>query len=197
LAIEEIKNYIKDKVEEKVQEVLRRANLVKKREISQAEKKLDMWIKEQTKAFLREKISLIAQYKARTYREISLEETKLKERLWVDFFTALKERIRLLRSNRQKYSSLLLRMIKSAYPYCSCGTSLLVHPEDVSLVRDLVKMHCNDLDISVRPDDSVCMGVVVVDKDEKSKINYDMLTILDAEAQRIKTYFFSKLMKRY
>jgi len=196
LGIEQIKNYIKDKVEEKVQDVLRRAHLVKEREISQAKKKLDLWIEEQTKAFMREKISLIAQYKARTYREMSLEETKLKEQLWIDFFAAVKERVESLRSDHQKYTTLLLRFMESARKYYSNGVNVLVNPNDVSLMKDLIEMHYKGVDISVFPESSVRIGFVLVDKDRGAKVNYDILTILDAERERIKMYFFSKLMDK-
>ncbi len=196
MGIEQIKNYIKDKVEEKVQDVLRRAHLVKEREISQAKKKLDLWIEEQTKAFMREKISLIAQYKARTYREMSLEETKLKEQLWIDFFAAVKERVESLRSDHQKYSTLLLRFMESARKYYSNGVNVLVNPNDVSLMKDLIEMHYKGVDISVFPESSVRIGFVLVDKDRGAKVNYDILTILEAERERIKMYFFSKLMDK-
>ncbi len=196
MGIEQIKNYIKDKVEEKVQDVLRRAHLVKEREISQAKKKLDLWIEEQTKAFMREKISLIAQYKARTYREMSLEETKLKEQLWIDFFAAVKERVESLRSDHQKYTTLLLRFMESARKYYSNGVNVLVNPNDVSLMKDLIEMHYKGVDISVFPESSVRIGFVLVDKDRGAKVNYDILTILDAERERIKMYFFSKLMDK-
>ncbi len=196
MGIEQIKNYIKDKVEEKVQDVLRRAHLVKEREISQAKKKLDLWIEEQTKAFMREKISLIAQYKARTYREMSLEETKLKEQLWIDFFAAVKERVESLRSDHQKYTTLLLRFMESARKYYSNGVNVLVNPNDVSLMKDLIEMHYKGVDISVFPESSVRIGFVLVDKDRGAKVNYDILTILEAERERIKMYFFSKFMDK-
>ncbi len=196
MGIEEIKDYIKKKVDEKVEEILRRANLVKEREISQAKKSLEEWIEEETKAFMREKIALVAKYKAKMYREVALERTRLQEEIWQDFSSRLKKKINEVRNDATVYSSFLLKCLSKAYEHCrGRSVELRVNPEDVDLMRRIIGAHYPDCQVKVSSDEGVSLGVILEDPENKTRINYDLVALMEAEKERMKTFLFKEIEK--
>ncbi len=194
MGIEQIKDHIRNTVDEKVKEILRRANLVRDREIDQAKKKASSWVQQQIKAFLREKITLIAKYKARTYKDLFLERTKVEEEIWEDFLQGLRGKINSLRTEkRDKYISLLLRCLRSAVECCKGRIKIYVNPEDVDLMTNLVETHYKHLESAIIPDKRISAGLIVKDDSDMVSISYDLLEILDVRSGEIKRYLFSKL----
>ncbi len=189
MAIDEIKNYIQGKVDKEAQELIRRANLVKEREISQAKKRLEEWLSEATKEFMKEKIALVATYKSRTFKEISLEKTRLYEELWQDFLGELKIKLREVTTTK-RYRDILLKMVMNVLSSNDCQIEVLVRKEDVGIFEEVKNDRLTILEADI-------LGGIILRKPAQGLVlNYSFDEILATKQQALKSMFIGRLGER-
>ncbi len=186
MAIDEIKDYIQEKVDKEAQELIRRANLVKEREISQAKRRLEEWLSEAAKEFMKEKIALVATYKSRTFKEISLERTRLYEELWQDFLGELKMRLRETAATN-RYRDILLKIAANALSSSGDQLEVFVREEDVGI---FCKVKDDRLTISTA---DIIGGIILKSPAKGLVLNYSFDEILTTKQQTLKSMFIERL----
>ena len=193
MGVEELKKYIKDKVESQVEELLRRARLVRERELSQAKVQLEQWKEAKMREFIHEKIALVARYKAKAYKEMTLALSQTKEEIWQDFYPRLRRALVELKSDQGKYSQILLRLLNNGITTCQSEVVIKIHSEDVELLQRVLEAHYKDCRSQILPDDSIEFGLIVLQPQSGISIRLDLDAILEANAGWIKRELFNQL----
>ena len=186
MAIDELKNHILEKAEKDAQELIRRANLVRDRELSQAKKRLEEWLSEAAKEFMKEKIALVSTYKSRTFKEISLEKTKLYDELWNDFLIELKNRLKQLSTN-ERYRSTILAIVIKTLSDVPDVLEVFVKADDISIFDNL-----KDSRIKVSEAD-IMGGLLLKPHGQNVVLNYSFDEILKIKEPALKSIFIEAI----
>ncbi len=193
MGVNELKKYIKDKVEKQVEEILRRANLVKERELSQAKAQLKEWQEAKMREFLHEKIALVARYKAKAYKEMTLALSQTKEEIWQDFYPRLRQAMLSVKSDQGRYSQILLRLLNHAMPKCQGDAVVRIHPADAELLQRVIQAHYQDCTLRIQVDDSVEFGIIMEAPESGILIRLDLEAMLEANLDALKRELFNRL----
>ncbi len=184
MAVEEIKKAISQKVENQVQQIRRRAELVAKREKELAERRLQDWLEEAERKFLREKLELISLNRASLNKELRLLEGRVRSEIWQVFWTQFVQELSKVR-NVEGYENWLENLWNNISEGQKFSLNRLrCNPYDVEKIRKFCKNK------EIISDESIKAGFILEDETAKMRLDLTVVAIVENRIQYLKKRFW-------
>ncbi len=194
-------DHIRNKLRAEINDLLKRAQRVRERDIQKAKQELEEWIDEQNKKMVREKIRAISRKRASAMKQLRLEKEQVYERLWQEFESELK--FALSKSYRDEhYIRLIFSVIgKVKSEFGVADARLLFNNNDREFfeanweqIRSTFGSMFSSCNMEIGESIDMSGGVIIEEKHTKKRFVFSFDAVIEAERDYFKKWLIDSVV---